>query len=112
MRVLVLLVTVLWAAPALAGPASFEADQFHPSDTTGGYLSVDGARVAPHLGFTVGVWSTWAHRVLVLRDASGNVPMGGEVIQQQLAMDLVGSFALFERLELGLDLPYVPRQVV
>jgi hypothetical protein len=112
MKRIAFLVAALLSTRAQAGPASFEADQFHPSDTGGGYLAVDGAGTAPHLGFTVGVWSTWAHRVLVLRDASGNVPPGGEVIGQQLALDLIGSFSILERLELGFDLPYIPRQTV
>jgi hypothetical protein len=111
-RLAFLVAAVSLAAPAEAGPASFEANTLHPSDTAGGYITVDGASVAPHLGFTFGIWSGWSHDLLVMRDNFGNVPTGGVVIGQQLALDFVGSFALFDRLELGVDLPYVPRQDV
>jgi len=111
-RLLFLVAATLLAAPARAQTPGFEATHFHPSDTTGGYFAVDGASVAPHLGFGLALWSQWAHRVLVLRDASGAVPSGGEVLGQQVALDLIGSFALWERVELGIDLPYVPRQTI
>lgn len=107
---LVALTGVLVSAPARAGQSSFEADLFHPTDTGSGYFSVDGAFPVRHLGFTAGLFGTWAHDPLVLRDTSGNVPAGGEVIGNQLAFDLVGSFGLIDRLELGVDLPFVPYQ--
>ncbi|HEY7957049.1 MAG TPA: OmpA family protein [Polyangia bacterium] len=97
-------------APARAGEASFETDLFHPTDTANGYFSVDGAFPVRHLGFTAGLFGTWAHQPLVLRDPMGNVPPGGEVIGDQIGMDLVGSFGLFDRLELGIDLPFIPYQ--
>ena len=108
LRLVTWLAVALACTPALAGPASFEADQFHPSDTGNGYLSVDGAFTVPHVGYSAGLFATYAHRVLVLRDASGQVV--SEVIGGQFALDLTGSFGLYERLELGVDLPFVPSQ--
>jgi outer membrane putative beta-barrel porin/alpha-amylase/thrombospondin type 3 repeat protein len=86
----------------------FDAENFHPAITSGGYFSVDGAFVAPHLGFSAGLWLSYAHDPLVLR--RGNA-VAGEIIVRQLGMDLVGSFALLDRLEIGLDLPFFPYQV-
>lgn len=113
-----LLVTV--AAVALAhgaaraapppGRAGFESDHFHPSDTANGWLSIDSAFTAPHLGFTAGLYATWAHDVLVERGGNGAVVYPS--LSNQLGLDLAGSLALFERLELGVDLPIVPYQAV
>ena len=111
-------VSVLAALAALAAPAaparaqarstSFDAEDFHPAITSGGYLSVDGAFVAPNLGFSAGLWLTYGHDPLVLRRGDA---LAGEVVVRQLAMDLVGSFALANRLEIGVDLPFVPYQL-
>ncbi len=106
------LVAVLVAHAAVARAQSrstgFDAEQFHPSLTSNGYFGVDGAFVAPHLGWSAGAWLTYAHDPLVLRRGS---TVAGELIVRQLGMDLVGSFALFDRLEIGLDLPFVPYQL-
>jgi hypothetical protein len=99
------------ARPAEAGPASFESDQFHPSDTGNGYLAIDSAFTVRHLGYSAGLFGNYAHRVLVLRDpATGKVV--SDVIGGQFAMDVSGSFGIFERVELGVDLPFVPAQII
>jgi outer membrane protein OmpA-like peptidoglycan-associated protein len=109
-QALVLVSLVACTRLAAAGPASFESTQFHPSDTANGYLSVDGAFPVRHLGFTVGLFGTYGHEVLVLRDPTGRVPASGHVISNQFGMDLVASFGVFDRLELGIDLPFVAAQ--
>jgi len=99
------------AAPrAQAGEASIEALHLHPSSTANGYISVDGAVTAPHLGLTAGLFVGWAHDPLVLRDRAGEVPPGGRVVGQQLTLDLVASFAIANRVEIGVVLPTVPFQ--
>ena len=98
------------AASARAQSAAFDAELFHPSPTSNGYLGVDGAFVARHLGFSVGLYGTYAHDPLVLRRNGAIVYPGGEILIRQLGMDLVGSFALLDRLEIGVDLPFVPYQ--
>ena len=101
--------SLLVAAGAHAQSAAIDAERFHPPATSNGFLSVDGAFTAPHLGFSAGVGLTYAHDPLVLRE-NGKVIRGGEVVGNQLGLDVVGSFALWERLELGVDLPVVPTQ--
>lgn len=99
------------AGPARAQSAAFDAEQFHPSATSNGYFAVDGAFVARHLGFSAALYATYAHDPLVLR-RDGAIPYpGGEIIIRQLGMDAVASFALLDRLELGIDLPFVPYQL-
>ncbi|HWE28571.1 MAG TPA: OmpA family protein, partial [Polyangia bacterium] len=66
-----------------------------------GYLGVDGAFVAPHLGFSVGLYDSYAHDALVLR-----APVAEPLMTTQLGGDLVASFAVLNRLELGIDLPF------
>lgn len=104
------LLVLLLSAAAQAAPPNIDATQFHPTATGDGYLSVDGAFTLRHLGFGVGLYAGYAHRPLVLRDPSGAIAPGGEVIAHQLGLDLVASFAIFDRLEIGVDLPIVPFQ--
>lgn len=103
---------MLHAAAARAQEsASFDAELFHPSTTSQGYLATDGAFVARHLGFSVGLFATYGHDPIVIRGADGNIIYpGGEVIVRQLGMDLVASLALIDRLEIGIDLPFMPYQ--
>jgi outer membrane protein OmpA-like peptidoglycan-associated protein len=102
------LVLLPLVARAQSRSTAFDAESFHPSTTSQGYFAVDGAFVAPHLGFSAGLWLTYAHDPLVLR--SGNATTG-ELIVRQLGLDLVGSFALLHRLEIGVDLPFIPYQL-
>ncbi len=95
-------------ARAQSRSTAFDAQGFHPALTSQGYYGVDGAFVAPHLGFSAGLWLSYGHDPLVLRRGSA---LAGEVIVRQLGMDLVGSFALLDRLEIGVDLPFVPYQL-
>ncbi|MCA1662745.1 MAG: hypothetical protein LC659_00460, partial [Myxococcales bacterium] len=105
-------VAALVLAPILARAQSrstaFDAESFHPSTTSQGYFAVDGALVAPHLGFSAGLWLTYAHDPLVIRRGNATA---GELIVRQLGLDLVASFALLDRLELGVDLPFIPYQL-
>ena len=102
------LVLLPLVARAQSRSTSFDAENFHPSTTSQGYFGVDGAFVAPHLGFSAGLWLTYAHDPLVLRRGGATT---GELIVRQLGLDLVGSFALLNRLELGVELPFIPYQL-
>jgi outer membrane protein OmpA-like peptidoglycan-associated protein len=93
--------------------AAFDAQQFHPAIGARGYLSVDGAWVAPHLSVAPGLYFTWAHDPLVLQSSSSDglhIFPGGELVRHQLGMDLVFSFSVIDRLEVGIDLPFSPYQ--
>ncbi|MCU1279659.1 MAG: OmpA domain protein [bacterium] len=105
------IVAVLAAHVAVARAQSrstaFDVENFHPAITSQGYYGVDGAFVAPHLGFSAGLWLTYGHDPLVAR--RGNT-LVGELVVRQLGMDLIGSFAVVDRLEIGVDLPFIPYQ--
>ncbi|MGZ3441836.1 MAG: thrombospondin type 3 repeat-containing protein, partial [Polyangia bacterium] len=95
-------------AHAQSRSTAFDAEGFHPAATSQGYYGVDGAFVAPHLGFSAGLWLTYAHDPLVARRGNSVV---SELVVRQLGMDLVGSLALVDRLEIGVDLPFIPYQL-
>jgi outer membrane protein OmpA-like peptidoglycan-associated protein len=105
-RALAFALVVLGAAAAAraAETAAIDAQQFHPALTSHGYLAVDGAFVAPHLGFSVGLTLGYAHDPLVARDARDTEY---RLIGHQLGGDFGASFALVNRLELGVALPFV-----
>src|SRR5258706_12867424 len=105
LRALVIAVVLAAAPTARAG---LEGDAFHPTDPGHGYFGVDGAFTTGHLGFTGGLFGTYAHRPLVLRAANGAV--ASDLIANQIGLDFVGSFGLFGRVELGVDIPVVPFQ--
>jgi outer membrane protein OmpA-like peptidoglycan-associated protein len=107
MKHLIAVTMVLASASAARAQqsTSFDAEQFHPTSTSNGYFAVDGAFVAPHLGFSAGAYLSYAHDPLLLRHGD---QVFAHVVQDQVSMDLVGSFALFDHLELGLDLPFAP----
>jgi outer membrane protein OmpA-like peptidoglycan-associated protein len=94
---------------ARAQTAAIDAEQFHPPATSQGFFAVDGGFVAPHLGVSAGLFLTYAHDPLVLR-VNNKIISGGELIKHQLGMDVVASFAVINRLELGIDLPFIPHQ--
>jgi len=103
-----ILVAPLAAHAQSSRSTGFDAENFHPAITSGGYFGVDGAFVAPHLGFSAGLWLSYGHDPLVLRRGNATA---GEIIVRQLGMDLIGSFAVLDRLEIGLDLPFFPYQL-
>jgi outer membrane protein OmpA-like peptidoglycan-associated protein len=97
------LVLVAAAGARAAETAAFDVQQLHPAVTSQGYFGVDGAFVAPHLGFSVGLSVSYAHDPLVARDRRGTEY---RLIGHQLGADLVASFAVLRRLELGVQLPF------
>ena len=105
--VLIAALVVAHATLARAQSTAFDAEGFHPSVTSQGYYGVDGAFVAPHLGFSAGLWLSYAHDPLVARRGNS---LAGELVVRQLGLDLLGSFAFFDRLEVGLDLPIMAYQ--
>jgi outer membrane protein OmpA-like peptidoglycan-associated protein len=106
------LIVMLLGGAARAQQAGFDATQFHPTATGDGYFAVDGAFTLRHVGGGGGVYLSYAHRPLVLRDPTGMIPPGGEVIPHQLVLDFVASFALFDRVEIGVDMPVVAHQPI
>ncbi len=101
---------LLSSAAALAAPPQLDAQNFSPSSTSNGYLNVDSPFAGGHLGAYAGLFFSYAKDPLVLRDANGNLPPGGRLIEHQLGMTLVGALSVYGRAEVGLTLPFIPYQ--
>jgi outer membrane protein OmpA-like peptidoglycan-associated protein len=59
--------------------------------------------VAPHLSYGFGLFLNYADDAVVTRDATGGV--AGRPLDSALSFDLLASFALFDFLEVSLDVP-------
>ncbi len=110
---------VLSPAGAVAQPVaqrSFPIQLFEPAMGTDTLLTLEPGTVAPHLGFSLGLWLNYQKDPLTLSVAlpSGNPMLGGEtskmmsVVDHQLTTDLVGAVGLHHRwlkAQIGLHLP-------
>lgn len=95
---------LLVLAGNLAQAQGFDAQRYVPPAGAAGGLLIERAQVPRHLGGSVGLFVNYADDSVVLRD-----PDSGEILSRPLdalfGMDLLGSFALFDRLELAIDIP-------
>ncbi|HJK92964.1 MAG TPA: OmpA family protein [Polyangiaceae bacterium LLY-WYZ-15_(1-7)] len=113
---------VVATASVLSAPASaqetslerFSVNRFGPAPGSGNYLQVDGANVRGHLVPGAGLTIDYAHEPFVLFDASctdeteTNCDVDGkntELVSYMLQFNLFGSIALWERVQIGLNLP-------
>ncbi len=116
---LALLLTVVVSSPALAqdGPTleRFSSLRFAPAEGPGNLLNTDTARVYGHLVPTGSVYLDYAHSPLVLfnakcDDAGENCERTTEntrLVRFTLAANLMGSLAIYDRVQVGLLLPLV-----
>ncbi|ABS25774.1 OmpA/MotB domain protein [Anaeromyxobacter sp. Fw109-5] len=96
----VLLVPVVAGAADVAG---FDGQRFAPAAGTAGGFTVERPFVAPHLGYGFGLFLNYADDAVVTRDATGEI--AGRPLDSAASFDLLASLALFDFLELGVDLP-------
>ena len=94
----------------------FNVQRFAPAPGPNNYLQVDGARVRGHLTPGAGLTIDYGHQPFVLFDASctdeteTNCEVEGErtqLVSYQLQFNLYASLVLFERLQIGLNLPLI-----
>ena len=94
----------------------FSVNHYVPAIGPGNYMQVDGAAVGAHLAPTAELWLDYAHRPFVLYTAkcpegkSTNCELdksSKDLIGQQLTINLAGTLALAERVQLGLIVPLV-----
>ncbi len=92
----------------------FSANRFAPAPGPGNYLQVDGAHLLGHLSPGAGLTIDYAHEPLVLYDASctdateTNCDVEGthtEFVSYMLQFNLYGSLVLWDRVQIGLNLP-------
>lgn len=102
--VLLSMVGLLLASPPAANAGGLELEQFQPmADQQHNYLSAPSTVIAPEgqwLGMTM---LNVANDPLVLRD--GEDERATSLVSSQSTLHLMGSFAIFDWLELGLDIP-------
>jgi outer membrane protein OmpA-like peptidoglycan-associated protein len=107
----------LLAVGTCARPGAARADGprldlqlLHPPATFSPNLGLDTPGVLPHLRAAAGLFVLYGHDALVLRDGSGKVIPGGELVANQLWVEAVGSIGLWDRFELGTAVPVAAYQ--
>ena len=110
MRWVAAVVVVALAAPAHAQLASdeFGIERFRLSIDGSGVLDVDSADVPLHKSWSAGVFVGFAHEPLVLYDQDMSPIVA--LVDRRLTTGLVGSIALWERVQIGAGLDLVGYQ--
>lgn len=94
---------------AQAQQPGFDADTFRPMPNMGDhYITNISARPTPHGQFTIGLFGGLADSQLLAVDASNE--RVGEILETQIAARLLASVSLWDRFELGLDVPMILSQ--
>ncbi len=99
-----------WAGSAHAQAVSdrFAIERFRIALDRDGILDVDAGTVPGHLSWNAGLWVGFAHDPLVVYD--DQMEAVTSLVEQRLTTGLVGSLALWNRVELGLALDLVGHQ--
>ena len=106
----------LWCAPpaqqiygqAADEPQSFPVERFRLALDANGVLDAESGAVPNHLSFDVGLWLGFADDPLVLdRLAADDSDREGELVGSRVGAELVLSVALFQWVQLGIDLPLI-----
>lgn len=109
-----LLVAVAFSCPAEAQVplAEFNVMRYSPAAGPGNYFQVEGAQTPGHLTGSAGLVIDYAHLPLVLYDAScggdGSCELSGtrgELVQYVAAAHVMGSFQLFNHLQISAVVP-------
>ena len=101
--------TTLLAGQAMAEDR-FDLEGFRPAPNLGDhYLSSFSARPTPHGQWTLELFGSFADDPLVAVSESTDERLGS-IVSAQLVGRVLGSVSLFERLEIGVDIPVVLHQ--
>jgi hypothetical protein len=93
------------AAPAVSQDKSLDVQLFQPAIGPRNFLTVDGAEVARHKQAAFGLMLNYQDRPYVL-STKGAMPSSTNVVESQAVANLSAAVGLFDRLQLGLDLPF------
>ena len=94
----------------------FSVNLFNPAPGPGNYLATDGARFGGHLKASAGLMLDYTHEPFVIYRATctdatmSNCSTQGvesKLVRYSLTGHVLASLALFERLQIGLDVPIV-----
>ncbi|HWA71504.1 MAG TPA: thrombospondin type 3 repeat-containing protein [Polyangiaceae bacterium] len=89
-------------------PPSLDLRGFRASTDPNAALYLEPAATPGHLQWNVGLWASYANRLLELQSADGHVV--AIPVRHQLSLDYVASLGLGDRLALGVALPTVAYQ--
>lgn len=95
-------------AQSAAEGRNFSVERFRIALDANGILDVESGAVPKHLSFGVGLWLGYADDPLVIeRQGGGDSTREGVLVGSRLGADLVFSLALFDWVQLGVNLPFV-----
>jgi outer membrane protein OmpA-like peptidoglycan-associated protein len=109
---------LLAAFPAFGQDRGFSVQTFQPAPGRDNYLTLEGARVSTHLGFSVGGIFVYQFKPLVLRACheidhgicTDWSTRGDPLVEHHLELELSGSIAIFRVFEAALAFPIVMYQ--
>jgi large repetitive protein len=87
-------------------PQSFPVERLRVSTNRQGLIDVEDASVAPHLALDTGLWLGYARNPLLVYREADNARLG-PLVESRLGGALVASVGLYDRFEVGLDLPVI-----
>jgi outer membrane protein OmpA-like peptidoglycan-associated protein len=97
-----LLVLLAALAPAALRAEDIDTQRFQPHATTGGYFQTEGSDIRhPVDPFSLGLWLSYAHNPLILKDGADVT----QIVGHQVAFDLTASHAFGHWFELGIHVP-------
>ncbi len=88
---------------------NISAERLRPAIDENGIIDVEWASVPDHLAFNLGAWAWYAHNPMVLHvvDRDGTATRVQTLVENRLGGSLIASLGLFQRVQLGVELPYV-----
>ena len=96
------------AAPALADVTptqDFSIERFRLAMDKDGVIGAESAAIPANFDFDAAAWLSYATDPLVVTNPDGT--RNADVIKQRTALTLVGSIGLFDRLQVGLEVPII-----
>ena len=92
-------------AQTATGPADrdFDLQTLHPAPGAGSFLTVEGARVDEHMGYSVGGIFGFQYRPLGISTPNGSYAL----MKYHGSLDLLGSYSIYKIFEIGLALPVI-----
>src|ERR1043165_1662936 len=103
---LALTVVVPAASSAQNEPQGFPVERLRISTNRQGLIDVEDASVAPHLAWDAGLWLGYARNPLLLYRIEDRSRLG-PLVENRLGASLVASVGLYDRFEVGVDLPVI-----
>lgn len=92
-----------------ATPEALPLERLRLATDVQGVLSVEGGGVQRHLGWHLALWSGWSSNPLTVHRAEDGQRVGA-LVHQRVGGGLVGSLGLWDRAQLGVELPFVAYQ--